>query len=355
MTLSAVLAFPGGLSTPTGGYAYDRAVLAALPDAGVAASPLALPAGFPFPDPAQMRQAMARLEAVPPAHVLLIDGLALGALPPDEVARLPQARVALVHHPLALEAGLDAGQRAHLAANERAVLAACAQVVCTSPGTGRTLVADYGVDPARLTVALPGTVAVPRVAADGDPPRLLAVGSLIPRKGYETLIRALAGLTDLPWSLEVIGGLDFDPPYVARVRAAIAEAGLMDRIRLQGALPPQELEAAYQRADLFVHPSHYEGYGMVLAEALRRGLPLVCTTGGAAAETVPDGAGVKVPPADAQALSQALRPLMCDRAARRRLADAGFAAGAALPGWDETARAIAGALSRAYAAGRQAA
>lgn len=355
MTCPAVLAFPGDLSTPTGGYAYDRAVLAALPAAGVAATPLALPAGFPFPTSAHMREAMERLERVSADHVLLIDGLALGALPPEEVARLPHAKVALVHHPLALEAGLDAAQRAHLAANERAVLAACAQVVCTSPGTGRTLVADYGVDPAHLTVALPGTIAVPRVAADGDPPRLLAVGSLIPRKGYETLVRALSVLTDLPWSLEVIGGLDFDPPHVAQVRAAIAEAGLKDRIRLQGALAPEELEAAYGRADLFVHPSHYEGYGMVLAEALRRGLPVVCTTGGAASETVPDGAGVKVPPADADALSRALRPLISDRAARRNLSDAAFAAGAALPGWDETARAIAGALSRARAAGRQAA
>lgn len=355
MTLSAVLAFPGELSTPTGGYAYDRAVLAALPGAGVETVPLSLPAGFPFPGPRQVRGALDLLARVPADHILLIDGLALGALPPADIGRLPHARVALVHHPLALEAGLDAAQSRHLAINERAVLAACGAVVCTSPGTGRTLVSDYGVDPARLTVALPGTRPAPRVAADGDPPRLLAVGSLIPRKGYETLVAALATLTDLDWSLDVIGGLDFDPAHVARVRGAIAQAGLGDRIRLLGASSPQDLETAYGGADLFVHPSHYEGYGMVLAEALRRGLPVVCTTGGAAAETVPDGAGIKVPPGESGALAEGLRPLIADRAARRRLADAAFRAGQALPGWEETARAIAGALSQARAAGRPAA
>lgn len=355
MSFRAVLAFPGDLSTPTGGYAYDRAVIAALPGAGVEVSPLSLPAGFPFPTVGEVQQALDCLAGVPRDHVLLMDGLALGALPPAEVAGLPHAKVALVHHPLALEAGLDAAQRAHLSVNERSVLATCAQVVCTSPGTGRTLVADYGIDPALLTVAVPGTETAARVTADGDPPRLLAVGSLIPRKGYETLVSALARLKDLPWSLDVIGGLHFDPAYVAQVRSAIAQAGLDDRIRLVGALPPEGLEGAYGRADLFVHPSYYEGYGMVLAEALRRGLPLVCTTGGAAAETVPDGAGVKVPPADAVALAQALYPLIADRTTRRQLADAAFAAGEALPGWDDTARAIAGALSRARASGRQAA
>ncbi|QTL01956.1 glycosyltransferase family 4 protein [Aquabacter sp. L1I39] len=355
MSFRAVLAFPGDLSTPTGGYAYDRAVLAALPDAGVAISALPLPAGFPFPAPEQVRQALERLEGVPHDHVLLMDGLALGALPPAEVAGLPHAKVALVHHPLALEAGLAASQQARFSANERAVLATCTQVVCTSPGTGRTLVADYGVDPARLTVALPGTASAPRVPADGDPPRLLAVGSVIPRKGYETLVSALSTLHDLPWSLDVIGGLDFDPAHVAQVRGAIAKAGLGDRIQLKGASSPQDLDAAYLGADLFVHPSHYEGYGMVLAEALRRGLPLLCTTGGAAAETVPDGAGVKVPPGDATALAHALRPLIADRTARRALADAAFQAGQALPGWPDTACAIAGALTRARASGRVAA
>lgn len=353
MTLAAVLAFPGDLSTPTGGYAYDRAVIAALPGVGVDIVPLSLPSGFPFPGPRQVRAALDLLERVPAGHVLLIDGLALGALPPADMARLPHAKVALVHHPLALEAGLEAPQRAHFAANERAVLATCGQVVCTSPGTGRTLVADYGVDPARMTVALPGTSPAPRVSADGDPPRLLAVGSVIPRKGYETLVAALAGLQDLPWTLEVIGGLSFDPAHVSAVRAAIAQAGLGDRIQLRGALSPQDLEAAYGRADLFVHPSLYEGYGMVLAEALRRGLPLVCTTGGAAAETVPDGAGRKVPQGDADALAQALRPLLADRMARRQLADAAFEAGRALPDWEDTARAIAGALAKAHSRARE--
>lgn len=342
--LSAHLAVPGALDAATGGYAYDRALLAHLPAQGVALSHLALPGGFPLARPDVIADAMARLLASDPSGLLIVDGLALGALPAEPLRPLAPRLVGLVHHPLALEAGLDQEAQAHLRASERAVLALCRAVITTSAETARILAADYEVPPARITVAEPGLAPAPRSAASGDPPRLLCVGTVIPRKAYPILIEALAGLRDLPWTLTIVGNLDMDPGETARLRAALAMSGLTERVRLAGALDRDALDAAYAEADLFVHPSLYEGYGMVLAEALQRGLPLVCTTGGAAAQTVPEGAGVKVPPGDAPALRLALASLIADRAARLDLAGRAFAAGATFPTWDDTAARVARVL-----------
>jgi glycosyltransferase involved in cell wall biosynthesis len=346
VSVRAVLAFPGDLATPTGGYAYDRRMLAELQALGLDIAPLPLGDGFPFPERAAVDEALARLQATAPDTVLLVDGLALGVLPAAGLAALERPIVCLVHHPLALESGLGDATRAHLAESERAALAQCRAVVVTAPATARTLAADFGVSACAITLALPGTQDAPRAPGSGDPPRLLAIGSAIPRKGYGVLLEALARLGDLPFSLAIAGSLTLDPATAADIRPQ-AEALPEGRVRLLGALPADALDRLYQEADIFVHPSLYEGYGMVLAEALKRGLPVVCTTGGAAAETVPDGAGLKVPPGDAGALAEALRAVIADRALRRRLADAAFAAGAALPTWADGARAIAATLVRA--------
>lgn len=338
------LAFPGALETPTGGYAYDREVLAHLGGHGVDAQPLALPAGFPFPDAAGCEEALRRLSQAPADCLLLVDGLALGALPADRLEAVADRLVGLVHHPLALEEGLSPEDSARLAASERAALARCRAVITTSPATARSLAADYGVPADRLTVAEPGVSHADRSPCIGEIPLILAVGSAIPRKSYPLFVSVLADLAHLPWTATIIGSLDLDPAEAARIRKIIAFHGLEGRIALRGAVSRAELDAAYGACDLFVHPALYEGYGMVLAEALRRGLPLICTTGGAAAETVPDGAGVKVPPGEAAPLRQALRHLLTDPDARRSLADRAFAAGQALPDWSQTAGRIARVL-----------
>ncbi|WP_341988362.1 glycosyltransferase family 4 protein [Azorhizobium sp. AG788] len=350
--MRAVLAFPGDIDTPTGGYAYDRAVLAAMTDQGVDMTALSLPAAFPAPTSADVAKAAAQLAAVPPDSLLLIDGLALGAFPAAALRALARPVVALVHHPLAREAGLSDADRTRLDVNERAVLALCAGVIATSAATGRDLVAHFAVPPDRLTIAEPGCAPAPRVTADGDPPHLLAVGSVIPRKNYLGLVEALATVADLPWRATFIGALTFAPDTVGAVRAAIAAHGLNGRIALAGAVTPEALAEAYAACDLFVHPSLYEGYGMVLADALRRGLPLICTTGGAAADTVSDGAAIKVPPGDTPALADALRTLISTPERRRHLGDAAYAAGQRLPTWDQTAAHIAAALAAAATRGQ---
>jgi len=343
--VAAVFAIPGDITLPTGGYAYDREVLARLPAAGIEVTHLALPGGYPEPSPGDIARTAEQIAATPPDAVLLIDGLAYGAMPADLIARFDRPIVALVHHPLCLEAGLAPSRVETLRALEIAALARAQRVVVTSPMTARTLTADFAVPHTGITVAEPGTDEARRARGSaGVGLALLAVGSIVPRKGYDILVRALeidAAANPADWHLRIVGALDRSPATLESLRAQIAGAGLARRIEIAGPKSRADLDDFYDGADVFVLASHYEGYGMVLAEALARGLPIVTTTGGAAAETVPDSAALKVPPGDAVALQKALRRVMNDGALRRELADAAWLAGKGLPRWSDTAETIA--------------
>jgi glycosyltransferase involved in cell wall biosynthesis len=340
-----VFAIPGDIDLPTGGYGYDRRLLAQWRETGVAARHLALPGSFPFPGDADLAQSRHLLLSCAEDDILLIDGLAYGAFPESLAAELSGRVVALVHHPLGLEAGLPVESAHDFITRETAALRHARAIVVTSPTTKRLLVADFGVDAGRVAIAVPGVDAALRAtgsATDG-PVQLLAVGSLVPRKGYDILVEALAGIANRDWRLTIIGAGDRAPLTAEKLRAQILAAGLQDRILLAGAVDQDRLASAYARADLFVMPSLFEGYGMVLTEALARGLPVVCTTGGAAAETVPDAAALKVPPGDAPALAKALAKLIDAPAKRARLAGAAWAAADTLPRWPATAAIVAAA------------
>jgi glycosyltransferase involved in cell wall biosynthesis len=343
--IPVAFAIPGDLAQPTGGYAYDRRLLALLGQFGVAARHLALPGSFPDPTPGDLAVSEQRLTALAREQVLLIDGLAYGALPARLIAGIRAPILALVHHPLCLEAGLSEARQAELLACERAALALAKHVVTTSPFTARTLAADFAVPATRITVARPGIDPVPRAhGSAGGPLQLLAVGAVVPRKAYDILVRALEPLAQLPWQLTIAGPLDRSPAALARLERVLAETGLSERVSLAGAKSAREVARLYAAADVFLLASLYEGYGMVLAEAMARGLAIVCTTGGAAAETVPDGAALKVPPGDAAALGAAVGRLLHDAGLRRQLADAAWAAGQKLPRWEATAAAVANAV-----------
>jgi glycosyltransferase involved in cell wall biosynthesis len=340
-------AVPGDLSAPTGGYGYDRQVLRALPDL----VHLPLPDGFPFPSEANLHVTADRLAAVPPGSVLLIDGLALGALPGWCLDRVRAPVVALVHHPLFLETGLSNAVSDSLRQSEQKALSRAAHVVVTSAETSRFVLQAFGVPADRLSVAEPGTEPAERAVGGGMPPRLLAVGSVLPRKGYSVLVTALGGLANLPWTLTIAGALDRDTVAVADLRAAIAGFGLAGRITLAGAVDAAALSRLYAGADIFVSASFYEGYGMAVAEAMARGLPLVAAAGGALAETIPAGAALLCPPNDAGTLRRALARMLTDDAVRAACAAASWSAGQRLPRWEKTAQAIAQVLDRVAAQG----
>jgi glycosyltransferase involved in cell wall biosynthesis len=344
--VEAHFAIPGDIGAPTGGYAYDRRVLALLPELGIHVTHLVLPGSFPAPAAADIEAAERMLADVPSGEALLIDGLAYGAMPARSIKRVQAPIVALVHHPLCLESGLAAERQVELRRLETEALALARHVIVTSPATARTLVQSFGVAKRRISVALPGTDPAPRAKGTGRPLQLLAVGSVVPRKGFEILIEALRALGHIDWRLDIAGTLDRSTETARRLVLAIDEAGFSRRVTLHGAVGEQRLAELYDRTDLFVLPSLYEGYGMALAEALARGLPIVCTTGGAAAETVPDGAALKVFPGDARALMWVLGRALEDRALRQSLGDAAWAAAASLPRWPDTARRIADVIER---------
>ncbi len=181
-----------------------------------------------------------------------------------------------------------------LLASERAALAAVRLAITTSAFTARRLL-DFGLRTERIRWVEPGVAPLSLAAADGEPPRLLCVGSLTPRKGQDVLVRALARVRELPWQCTLIGSRTRHPAYASAVAELVRATGLEDRIQLAGEWDDTALHQAYAAADLFVLPSHHEGYGMVVAEALAAGLPVLSTTGGALAATLPAGAGVAVP------------------------------------------------------------
>jgi glycosyltransferase involved in cell wall biosynthesis len=338
---SAAFAIPGDITLATGGYAYGRRVLALLPRFGVDVSYVALPSGFPAPTPADLTEARRLLGSVPPETVILADGLAYGAMPAEVISSLHSPIVALVHHPLCLEAGLGKARRDELFALEKAALEKARHIVVTSPSTAATLATDFAVPSQNITVAEPGTDPAARAHGTGNPLQLLSVGSVVARKAYDTLVRALALVPVRGWRLTIVGPTDRSAEALAALEAAIGETELGPQIVVAGPAVPERLDAYYAAADVFVLPSLYEGYGMVLAEAMARGLPIVCTTGGAAAATVPDAAALKVPPGDVQALGLAIRRMLDDTVLRRRMSDTAWAAGQKLPRWEDTARTIA--------------
>lgn len=341
-----VFAIPGDINTPTGGYRYDRRVMDLLPQQGWKVRHLALPADFPNPSDASLADSVKMIAEAPDALVM-IDGLAFGAMPIEHVKRIRQPIVALVHHPLALETGIDAQRAKYLEKTEREALARTVHVLATSQATADLLVRDFGVPKISVSVAEPGTDPAPRAEGSSGIPRLISVGSVTARKGYDVLIAALARIKDLEWESRIAGSIDRDAAAAKIVRDAIVKHGLQDRVHLLGSLDDATLDAEYRKADLFVLPSHFEGYGMAFAEALSRGLPIVGCAGGAVVNTVPADTGILVPPGDDAAFADALRKLLTDKSELKRRADAAWSHARNLPTWNDTAARVARALDKA--------
>lgn len=337
---SLYFVYPGQLETLTGGYHYDRRLIRELQEMGVRVDTIALSAQFPFPDAQALKEAHRALATVPDGSVVIVDGLAFGTL--DELAEAEQHRlrlIALCHHPLALESGLDPAEQQQFQASEQRALQAARAVIVTSDFTRRILSDQFSVPSDQVVVAPPGTDPVPFAPCEGKPLRLLTVASLTRRKAHDVLIDALAPLADLPWQARFVGGGDFDPAWSEQLQQQVNRRQLQERIVFAGAL--NGLEAEFHNADLFVLPSRFEGYGMVFAEALAAGLPIVAAHAGAVPDVVPESAGLLVPPDDTEALTSVLHSLMTREDVRRQLQDGARSAAARLPTWNDTAKRVA--------------
>ena len=278
------------------------------------------------------------LASLPDGTLVLSDQLCVSPIPELIAAEASRLRFAvIVHHPLALEGRGATGDNL-VADKERVALTHARLVIATSRTTAEVLVADYGVRDCKLVVALPGTDLKPPAVGSGTGPlQLLSVGAVVPRKGHDILVEALARLGDLYWRVVLVGNVERAPDHVAALRRQIAETGLEARIAIRGELPPDELEMLWLKSDLYVSASRHEGYGMAVSEALARGLPVVATRAGAVAEWLPTAAGVLVPDEDAGALAIVLGDLIRNRGRRVEMQRAALVERDLLPQWTQTA------------------
>ena len=344
---------PGDWTTPTGGYRYDRRLAQALAAAGWAVDVLRIDADWPVPDAAALAAAAAQVARIADGTRVVADGLAFGAMAQVVAEHAHRLRwVALVHHPLHMETGLEPLLRERLLAEEARALSHARRVIVTSPRTAQD-VAALGVAPDRIAIVEPGTDATPNPHARTDPAtaapvQLLCVATVTPRKGHALLLQALAGLQpltwQLPWQLHCVGSLTRDSATAASVRTLSHALGLADRVVWHGEMDSDSLQAHYAAADLLVLASLHEGYGMVVAEALAAGLPVLASDAGALAQTLPPEAGWLVPPGDVPALQAALQRLIADPTLRRTLAAGARDAGRRLPGWPAQAARFAAVL-----------
>jgi glycosyltransferase involved in cell wall biosynthesis len=343
--MKLALVVPAPFTAVSGGYAYDRRIVAGLVARGHAVRVIELAGRFPLPDAAAEAAAWQALAERPDDETMLIDGLALPAFARFSDAVGTAGAAGLIHHPTPLETGLSDTEAALLREKEGALLPALSRVIATSRTTARQLGA-LGVAEARIVVVEPGTDEAPR--AEGSRAAgcaILSVGAAVPRKGHDLLLRALGRLSDLAWTLTIAGSLDRDPVHAGGLAALAEELGIAGRVTFAGEVDDATLASLWAGTDLFALATWHEGYGMAVAEALKRGIPVALTAGGAVAELAPTEASVIVPPGDWTALSRAMRRLVFDGELRRRMAEHAYAAGRRLPTWEQQADAFAQALT----------
>jgi glycosyltransferase involved in cell wall biosynthesis len=313
---------------PSGGNAYDRRVIAGLRAAGWDVCAHQLTGAWPSVTGGTHAALQTELDTITPGSVVIVDGLIASGAPAVVVPAAERlAVIVLMHMPLAND-------------EERAVVTAARAVITTSHWTRDRLVEIYDVPPGAVHVAAPGvaTAAVAPGRADGT--HLVCVAAITPLKAHDVLLRALARLRDSAWSCRCVGPLDRDPQFVARLLRACEIAGIDDRVDFAGVLTGDELDDAYHHADVLVLPSRAETYGMVVTEALARGVPVIATDVGGVSEalgTTRSGRpGLLVPPDDDATLAGALRDWLGDAELRGRLRRAALARREALPDWSAT-------------------
>ncbi len=336
---------------PSGGNTYDRRVCRGLAALGWAVHEHALPGAWPRPGESGHAALARAVRRIPDGAVVLLDGLIASTAPE---ALVPQARrlrqVVLVHMPLGHRPPDD--EAGAVRTREGEVLAAAAAIVTTSAWARRRLGELYALPADRVHVTEPGVDAARLAPGSTAGGALLCVAALTPDKGHDVLLDGLATATDLSWRCACVGSVVRDPAFAAGVRRRARNSGLGDRVRFPGPRTGQELDRAYAAADLLVLASHAETYGMVVTEALARGLPVLATEVGGVTEALGHGEdgtrpGLMVPPGDPAALGAALRTWLGDAELRARLRRAARERRASLRRWPATASVLAGVLAGA--------
>jgi glycosyltransferase involved in cell wall biosynthesis len=335
-------------SRPSGGNTYDRHLCRELGSQGWSARERPVAGFWRAPGAASFAALKETLGQIPDDAVVLLDGL-IASTAPEVLA--PQAArlrlVVLVHMPLGDRPSDDAARE-----RERAVLDIAAATVTTSAWSRRRLIELYDLPAHRVHVAEPGASVAEPANGTGAGGALLCVGAVSFDKGHDILLEALESISALSWHCTCVGSLDRDPAFVEGLRRRSLDRGLGERVSFPGPRTGAELDRSYAAADLLVHASRAETYGLVVTEALARGLPVVATEVGGLAEALGEGAagtrpGFLVAPEDPEALAEALRAWLCDADLRAWLRSAAGERRESLPRWSDTASAVARVLAEA--------
>lgn len=349
---SLVLVVPGRLDTPTGGSRYNRFMAEGLGRLGWSVDVREIGGAFPQPDEVALGEAARMFARLPSGATIMVDGLALGAMPDlieRESARL--IIIALVHLPIAAEVGLDDETAARFEASERRALRAARLVIVTG-AAALPLLDRYALPDNRVVVVEPGTHPAPLArGSGGDTPHLLSVATLNPGKGHEVLLQALARVSHRGWRLTCAGSVTRHPATAGQLRDLARGLALDDRVSFVGDVDEVALERCYDMADLFVLASWRETWGMAVAEALARGLPVVSTATGAIPSLVGGDAGLLTEPGDVAGLAEALERAISDETLRAWMAAGARRVRHQLPTWDHAAARMAAALDGCVAHG----
>jgi glycosyltransferase involved in cell wall biosynthesis len=338
----------GDPARPSGGNAYDRRISRGLTAGGWKVHMHEVPGPWPRPDRCSLGALASAVGGIPDGSFVLLDGLVASPAPEVLISHAGRLRlVVLVHMPLGHGKTNGIARR-----RERAVLSAATSVVTTSNWARRVLLELYSLSSDRVQVVEPGVDPAELARGTGTAGALLSVAAVIPAKGHDLLVEALASLRDLRWQCQCIGSLERDPAFVQRLRSRILAGGMDGRVRFAGPLAEADLAHSYAAADLLILPSRTETYGMVIAEALARGLPVVAAEVGGVPEALGRGAdgtrpGLLVPPGDPASLRDALRSWLEDAGLRQRLRAAACERRVSLGDWRSTTSAIAEALQGA--------
>jgi glycosyltransferase involved in cell wall biosynthesis len=331
----------------TGGYLYNARVLAALREMGVEVEEIV--ASGASPREQEMASQHTLVLSSRRFDVIVVDALArIVCAPHLDRWRAERPVVAMVHElpSVAAPEGVTAKEREY----EEPLLRA-ERLICVS-GHGGKILESRGVPPGRIRVVPPGfdrlTMTEAKPTVGDDTVRALCVAQWIPRKGILDLVLAWTLLERPGATLKLVGETDADTAYAASVNAAIAEAPGASII-VSGPVDDATLGAAYAYADLFALPSRYEGYGIVYAEALAHGLPVVACSVEPVSGLVGKEAALLVEPGDVESLSGALDLLLRDAGLRDRMSAAARHRAGELPRWDDTAEGFLSVLREAVA------
>jgi glycosyltransferase involved in cell wall biosynthesis len=347
----AYVVVPDGIDDPgrpSGGNTYDRHLCRELGPHGWSAHERPVPGFLGRPGAASFAALEETLRQIPDDAAVLIDGLIASTAPEVLVPQTGRLRlIVLVHMPLGHRPSDDDARR-----RERAVLTAAAATVTTSAWSRRRLIELYGLPADRVRVAEPGAPYAEAASGTEAGEALLCVGAVTFEKGHDVLLEALESIAALSWHCTCVGSLDRDPAFVESLRRRSLDAGPDERVSFPGPRTGADLDRAYASADLLVHASRAETYGLVVTEALARGVPVIAADVGGLAEALGEGAagtrpGLLVAPEDPVALADALSSWLGDAELRARLRRAAGERRESLPRWSTTASEVARVLTEA--------